>query len=274
MPTGKDTKNKIAKVRKPTQLDRIEKSLQALNAKVDRLPVDIGIMLKSNDLIKEVEGHKEEPWVPKVGGLAKVYGKVGKIVNHIDWLGDQWFFDGGPKWVLNCELIEPSKEEIAAFQQAEKEREWAKVTELMELDATDVASHEWSEIVKLAASATTRLSHLDWQLGSSETRRLIFERGLVKIGVVGGGGNLIHLGEFRRRLEGTVARIKREKDEEKAKMLERVNNLKSGELVKIRGKNTGIFIAHDGPLAWVAHKDDGSYYADLYSKKDDLTLTP
>lgn len=154
MTTGKDTNKKTAKVRKPTQLDRIEKRIDAieerlakqygwystlrdkhfpeLQAKVDRLPVDIGLtlsdLLKSNDLIKEVEGNGEEiklgmwvmfkpriecPDAPTFPAIASRWKGPRSLVV------DAWHCSGS----YNIADLRPAtSEEIAAFQQAEEAR--------------------------------------------------------------------------------------------------------------------------------------------------------
>ena len=112
---SKATRPKAKAPKKPSQLDRIERSIGSIESKLSTL--NAWEML--NEAMSEAKLASptvavEEKWVPKVNALAVYDGIVGMVDAHSANVGDWWSIHG--RWVPTHKLSSPSPEEIAAHE--------------------------------------------------------------------------------------------------------------------------------------------------------------
>ena len=114
-PSGRAKSKTKAPKKKPTQLDRIERSIGLIESKLATLYAWERLEeAMSNDKLASQTVAVEEKWVPKVNALAVYDGIVGMVDAHSANVGDWWSIHG--RWVPTHKLSAPSPEEIASHE--------------------------------------------------------------------------------------------------------------------------------------------------------------
>jgi hypothetical protein len=189
-----------------------------------------------------------EDWKPKVGELAVYDGICGKVDAHSINVGDWWSIFG--RWVPTRKLSEPSEAEIAEHRPME---EWAKIAELQQNDWTPTTDGLIALITK----------HKAWLSGDSKKYAGLTvdtSSGTIQGWEYMGGkphsANELSEDEFKRRLQGTIAK----KEEERLKA-EESKPLAFGMPVKVRNSGADwLYLrkstsASDDDRHLLAHED-------------------
>lgn len=232
--------------------EAVRTDMKAVHAKLD-------LLLKGSDFMKEI-GEKEEPWVPKVEdhvrykndtGVTKLgHGILKEVRTPTSWTGrvpcTVDFEACGPNtyWITDLRPATPA--EVQKYEEQVKAQEWAKVDELQDWDACECTKSEqadlWAMGSTFAYHANSNSLNLRWDPDYGRTK-------LVKTSRPDQFSpkhplNWIPVAEFRRRLEGTIAKRKAQEQEAKIEHW-RKTTLNWPQLVKY-GSRDAIVRSHHG----------------------------
>lgn len=165
----------------------------------------------------------EKAWVPKVGDLAIIKDNsiIGAGVISEDRLKMGWRIDfpgGNYRLVGRSCVVKPTEAEIAAYRQ---EQEWVKKTELEEGDACETSLEQRGELIMIASDASLavdkgdhfRSPNLWWHTERPCLQHCVPKKDATAV------NNWLPFPEFKRRLLGTIARLKKEAEEREASVV-------------------------------------------------------